>query len=82
MDKYTKWTISTITLQALELVLGPRIDSKEFEVRLKIGGIGVVVMKGFEFTGELQVSRMQILNLCDEYLHTVKISRCRMVELD
>ncbi|XP_063685050.1 uncharacterized protein LOC134819187 [Bolinopsis microptera] len=43
-------------LETLELVLGPRIDSKEFEVKIHLKGLGHVSLTGFKFTGQLQVS--------------------------
>lgn len=50
-------------LETLELVLGPRIDSKEFEVKIQLKGLGCVSLTGFKFTGQLQVSILMDKNL-------------------
>ena len=46
---------TSILFQTLELVLGPRIDSKEFEVKIHLKGLGHVCLTGFQFNGQLQV---------------------------
>ncbi|XP_063685510.1 uncharacterized protein LOC134819485 [Bolinopsis microptera] len=43
-------------LETLQLVLGPRIESKEFKVKIQLKGLGRVSLTGFQFNGKLQVS--------------------------
>jgi hypothetical protein len=45
----------TLSLQTLKLVLGPRIESKEFEAKVHLKGLGHVTVTGFKFNGQLQV---------------------------